>query len=208
MSKNLKLWCCLALVPLVLACILAFYGRYRYEQEMTTATAGTEDDWELNERELERNSKLEVLGIGENEMVLNLEPKVDSLTLPLVSPEYLEAEAEIARVRQELTEEMDEDLSAEAASDEMLEMDADGNPVIYDVQEGEWLASIALKLYGNRCFWGYIFDVNRDMLRSYRNVQAGTQLYLPDKKYFGIDSTDNQSIQRAAIHSAELLNNK
>ena len=92
------------------------------------------------------------------------------------------------------------------ASDEMLEMDEEGNPVIYDVSEGEWLASIALKLYGHKVYWGYLYDVNRDLLKSPDDLKAGMQLYLPNREYFGIDTTSTQSIQQAALRAANLLN--
>lgn len=205
-SKNLRLWCVLALVPVVLSILIAGYAKYKYDEIQQTATGDTED-WEPNEREDSRIANREVLNVSENEISIN-DLTSDSMAADFLTPEYLEAESAILMAKNGVLEPMADDDAMEdelLASDEMLEMDDEGNPVIYDVAEGEWLAVIALKLYGSKAFWGYIFDVNRDLLPTPNDVKAGMALYLPNPSYYEIDTTKIESIQKAAFFSAGLL---
>lgn len=204
-SKNLRLWCSLALVPVILSLLIAGYGKYKYDELALTATGDTED-WEPNEREERRIANREVLNVNENEISLN-GIDGDSVAPEFLTPEYMEAASAIKMARSGTLESSDDvELTDELmAADDMLEMDGEGNPVIYDVSEGEWLAVIALKLYGNKAYWGYIFDVNRDLLSTPNDVKAGMALYLPNTVYYKIDTTKIESLHRAAEFSARLL---
>lgn len=205
-SKNLRLWLMLAAVPIVLSFFIVGYAKYKYDGQAKTATSDV-DDWEPNERENERIARREVLDTEENSILLNLDYE-DSANQRFLTPEYLEAEAELERARNEISN-RDINMSSNdriMVEDEKLEMDEEDNPVIYEVSDGEWLASIALKLYGSKAFWGYIYEVNRDMLQAPDDVKAGMELYLPNKDYYKIDSTNIQSIQEAAKISAAYLN--
>ncbi len=204
-SKNLKLWLLLATVPVVLSFLIVGYAKYKYEDQATTSSNNI-DDWEPNERENERIARREVLDTEENRILLNINDK-DSANQKFLTPEYLEAELKMAKLRNEINNKSLE-LHQERVmvEDEKLEMDEDDNPVIYEVNDGEWLASIALKLYGSKAFWGYIYEVNRDMLHSPDDVKAGIELYLPNKEYYHIDSTNIESVQKAAQISAAFLN--
>lgn len=205
-SKNLKLWLILAAVPIVLSFLIVGYAKYEYEGQALTAS-NTVDDWEPNERENERIARREVLDTEENSILLNISNN-DSDQHRFLTPEYLEAEAKLARARSEIKN-GDVILPSNdriMVEDEKLEMDEEDNPVVYEVTEGEWLASIALKLYGSKAFWGYLYEVNRDMLNTPNDLKAGMELYLPNKEYYHIDSTNTQSIQDAAIKSAAFLN--
>ena len=204
-SRNLKLWLILAAVPIVLSFLIGGYAKYKYEEPAKTAS-NQEDDWEPNEREDERIARREVLDTEENSILLNINNEEDA-NQNFQTPEYLEAEAAIAKARMEINK---KDLNVQPdkimVEDEKLELDEESNPVVYEVNDGEWLASIALKLYGNKAFWGYLYEVNRDMLHSPDDVKAGMELYLPNKEYYHIDSTNVQSIQKAAKLSATYLN--
>lgn len=204
-SKNLKLWLILAAVPIVLSFLIVGYAKYKYEEQAKTAT-NQRDDWEPNERENERIARREVLDTEENSILLNINNE-EVANQEFQTPEYLEAEAAIAKARMEIS---NKDLNVQPdkimVEDEKLELDEESNPVVYEVNDGEWLASIALKLYGNKAFWGYLYEVNRDMLHSPDDVKAGMELYLPNKEYYHIDSTNVQSIQKAAKLSATYLN--
>lgn len=178
-SKNLKLWLVLAAVPIVLSFIIVGYAKYEYDDQAKTATSDV-DDWEPNERENERIARREVLDTEENSILLN------------IADEDINSQ-EILPTKYEIEEE------------EKLELNGAGDPVVYEVDHGEWLASIALKLYGSKAFWGYIYEVNRDMLSSPDDVKAGMELYLPNKDFYHIDSTNTQSIQEAAKVSASFL---
>ena len=202
-SKNLKLWLILAAVPILLSFLIVGYAKFKYEEQAKTAT-NMADDWEPNERENERIARREGLNTEENSIFLNIS---DSTQQDFLTPEYLEAEAEIAKAKREINrEKVALQPSQIMVDDEKLQMDEEGNPVVYEVNDGEWLASIALKLYGSKAFWGYLYEVNRDMLHSPDDVKAGMELYLPNREYYNIDTTNIQSVQQAAILSASFLN--
>lgn len=204
-SKNLRLWLILAAVPIVLSFFIVEYAKYKYEEQAKTVS-NQEADWEPNERENERIARREVLDTEENSILLNTINEEDA-NQNFQTPAYLEAEAAIAKARMEIS---NKDLNVQPVKimveDEKLELDEESNPVVYEVNDGEWLASIALKLYGNKAFWGYLYEVNRDMLHSPDDVKVGMELYLPNKEYYHIDSTNVQSIQKAAKLSATYLN--
>lgn len=204
-SKNLKLWLILAAVPIILSILIICYAKYNYEEQEKTAVR-IANDWEPNEREIERIYKREVLDTEENSILLNINNEEDAVQ-NFQTPEYLEAEAAIAKARMEIN---NKDFNVQPdrimVDDEKLQMDEEGNPVVYEVNDGEWLASIALKLYGSKAFWGYLYEVNRDMLHSPDDVKAGMELYLPNREYYNIDTTNIQSVQQAAILSASFLN--
>lgn len=85
-------------------------------------------------------------------------------------------------------------------------LDSIGNPVTVTLQSGERLTLIALKYFGSKDFWPYVFDVNCDKLKSPSNVKTGTLLYLPDKEYFMIDANSEESLNKARKRGIELLN--
>ena len=204
-SKNLKLWLMLAAVPIILSILIICYAKYNYEEQEKTAVR-IANDWEPNEREIERIYKREVLDTEENSILLNINNEEDAVQ-NFQTPEYLEAEAAIAKARMEINnKELNVQPDRIMVDDEKLQMDEEGNPVVYEVNDGEWLASIALKLYGSKAFWGYLYEVNRDMLHSPDDVKAGMELYLPNREYYKIDTTNIQSVQQAAILSASFLN--
>lgn len=204
-SKNLKLWLMLAAVPIILSILIICYAKYNYEEQEKTAVR-IANDWEPNEREIERIYKREVLDTEENSILLNINNEEDAIQ-NFQTPEYLEAEAAIAKARMEINnKELNVQPDRIMVDDEKLQMDEEGNPVVYEVNDGEWLASIALKLYGSKAFWGYLYEVNRDMLHSPDDVKAGMELYLPNREYYNIDTTNIQSVQQAAILSASFLN--
>lgn len=204
-SKNQKLWLLLAAIPIALSFIIICYVKYNYEERARIAI-NIADDWEPNVREIERISKREVLDTDENSILLNINNEEEPNQY-FQTPEYLEAEAAIAKARMEINnKELNVQPDRIMVDDEKLQMDEEGNPVVYEVNDGEWLASIALKLYGSKAFWGYLYEVNRDMLHSPDDVKAGMELYLPNREYYNIDTTNIQSVQQAAILSASFLN--
>ena len=82
---------------------------------------------------------------------------------------------------------------------------ADGSAATHTLQKGERLTLVALKYYGDKSFWPYIYEVNQDKLKSPSLVQAGMKLYLPDPKYFGIDAANPASVRKAKDKAAAIL---
>jgi hypothetical protein len=64
---------------------------------------------------------------------------------------------------------------------------------------------MAQRLYGNKAFWVYLYEVNKDQLKSPNNVTAGMNLYLPDPIYWQIDATNDTSVQTALRRAAKLV---
>lgn len=191
MTKNQRLWIMLAAIPIILSVTIASYENYKYGDQIYNFGTDSEEIIE-NEKDFSRISHYEVLGVEENELLLNLSKDVDISKFQ--TPEYIKAEAELLQTQNEYSHLLEKEyqLDALAASDEMLEMDNEGNPIFYEVEEGEWLAVIAEKLYGDKSCWHYIYEVNRDMLHSPDNIHAGMKLYLPNKEYFKIKVNQEQ----------------
>ena len=83
--------------------------------------------------------------------------------------------------------------------------DASGKYVTHKLQPGEHLTKVALDRYGEKWFWYYIYEVNRDRLNKPNVVPSNIELYLPDPTYFGIDANDSTSIREAKNKAARLL---
>lgn len=81
---------------------------------------------------------------------------------------------------------------------------ADGSLATYTLQPGDRLTLIALNYYGSKWFWPYIYEVNRNKIKSPDVISVGTVLYLPDPKYFGLDANDPESIQRAKVKAVKV----
>lgn len=81
----------------------------------------------------------------------------------------------------------------------------DGSYATYKLQSGDRLTLVALKYYGDKCFWPYIFEVNRDKLKEPGLVQSGMVLYLPDAEYFGIDANNAESVRKAKNAASSLV---
>lgn len=89
-------------------------------------------------------------------------------------------------------------------SDEMLWME-NGQPKTGKLGAGGRLTLLALRNYGDKAFWAYIYDVNAYQLGDPNNVPIGKPLYLPDPKYFGIDASDPSSIKKAQVRAMQIL---
>lgn len=81
----------------------------------------------------------------------------------------------------------------------------DGSYATHKLVAGDRLTILALKYYGEKSFWPYIFEVNKDKLKSPSLIQTGVTIYLPDPAYFGIDANDPESIRKAKNAAAPLL---
>ncbi|GHT61821.1 hypothetical protein AGMMS50239_13570 [Bacteroidia bacterium] len=68
------------------------------------------------------------------------------------------------------------------------------------------LPSLAEQKYGNRMFWVYIYEANRDKISSPVNIPTGTDLRLPDLwEDYKVDVMDSMEIKRAGILSDRML---
>lgn len=185
MTKNLRLWIMLAAIPILLSIIIASYEKYVFSNQIYYYATDSEDILE-NEKDFIRRSHYKIDNVEKSELFLNLANNIDIRKSQ--TPEYINTESELLKTQNNYSFDSENTIDALAPSDDMLEMDENGNPVFYVVKEGEWLALIAETLYGDKLCWRYIYEVNRDMLLSPDNVKPGMKLYLPNIDYFKINA--------------------
>ncbi len=130
-------------------------------------------------------------GLSERQPMVLEDAEISETTEPLETPEP-SATDEIAEAR------------PAPPTDNML-LHENGEPKTVTLKEGERLALLAERLYGDKVFWCYIFDVNAYRLTNPDQVPTGVSLYLPDPTYFNIDADDPASVRRARNHGAKLL---
>lgn len=58
------------------------------------------------------------------------------------------------------------------------------------VTEGVTLTQLSLKYYGNKAFWIYIYEANRDILRSANRIALGAEIKIPSMPSIFIDPND------------------
>ena len=114
-----------------------------------------------------------------------------------------QAEVQTKPVPQTQTEPKVEDKSSTSIADHCMK-NADGSVKTYKLQPGERLTLVALQYYGDKAFWPYIYEVNRDKIKTPNIVPAGIDLRLPDPAYFGIDVNDPQSLHKAKLKASAL----
>lgn len=72
------------------------------------------------------------------------------------------------------------------------------NPVAVEViQPGHTLRNIALKYYGNKSFWVYIYEENKSKIKNINNVPLGTKLTIPAPVKYKINPQDEESVKKA-----------
>ena len=80
-------------------------------------------------------------------------------------------------------------------------------PVTETVRPGVFLTTISLKHYGHKTFWVYIYEENKKKIQNPNNVPIGTVLIIPDPDKYGIDSKSKESVEKAKVLAAEILEN-
>ena len=77
------------------------------------------------------------------------------------------------------------------------------------MESGNRLTLLALKYYGSKVFWVYIYDYNKDKIGSNPdNVKAGMKLLIPAKEVYGIDVNDVNSREKARKLQTQLMAGK
>jgi nucleoid DNA-binding protein len=74
----------------------------------------------------------------------------------------------------------------------------------YKIRKGERLNTIALREYGHKAFWVYIYDENRKMIGNPDLVEPGMVINIPPAAKYGIDKNDQASVNRALELEIEL----
>lgn len=76
------------------------------------------------------------------------------------------------------------------------------------IHRGDRLTNIALKQYGHKLFWVYIYQHNKALIADPNNVPIGTELILPAPQQYGIDAKSRASLEAAARLQTEILTGK
>ena len=76
------------------------------------------------------------------------------------------------------------------------------------IHRGDRLTNIALKAYGHKLFWVYIYQHNKALITDPNNVPIGTELILPSPQQYGIDAKNRASLEAAAALQTEILTGK
>ena len=67
------------------------------------------------------------------------------------------------------------------------------------LRPGDRLSRLALKKYGNKAFWVYIYEENRAQLKDPDNIPVGAVITLPAASKYEINAGDTNSINRALV---------
>ena len=67
------------------------------------------------------------------------------------------------------------------------------------LRPGDRLSRLALKKYGNKAFWVYIYEENRAQLKDPDNIPVGAVITLPEASKYQINADDTNSINRALV---------
>lgn|SRR5690554_2163945 len=73
------------------------------------------------------------------------------------------------------------------------------------LDEGETLRLLALELFGDKEFWIYIYQENRDVISNPNRVPFGLELNIPDTDKYFIDCDNPNSVAKAKLEANKLL---
>lgn len=72
------------------------------------------------------------------------------------------------------------------------------------MRKGDMLTRIARETYGDRIFWVYIYEENKEKIADPDNVPLGTELVLPLPEKYAINAADTASLRRALALQFEI----
>lgn len=65
------------------------------------------------------------------------------------------------------------------------------------IEAGNTLRTLGLKYFGNKSFWVYIYQENKEKIKNPNNVPIGTQLIIPPSSKYDINAKDPKSVEKA-----------
>lgn len=132
------------------------------------------------------------------------EPSVDKMEEPTPVIENTDEPTSVVENTQpETTHQADSEPIAEPVHTESTLPDLSETLRYEELTEGSRLAWIAKKYYGDKDFWVFIYEANRDILPNPHTIKVGTRIRVP--KLTGDWSNSNHPQTRAAI---DMLNQK
>lgn len=83
-------------------------------------------------------------------------------------------------------------------------VDKDDLPMTIYLKRGETLRLLSEKYYGNRTFWVYIYEENKNVITNPNGLYVGMKLVIPSKAKYGIDANNTESLRKAKQLENEL----
>jgi nucleoid-associated protein YgaU len=77
-------------------------------------------------------------------------------------------------------------------------------PARVRLAQGKTLMEVALEHYGDKVFWVYIYEYNKNIIKHYDHIPLGTELRLPPPKTYDIDPNSQSSVEKAYKKQSEL----
>ena len=73
------------------------------------------------------------------------------------------------------------------------------------IEPGSRLTVIALKYYGHKLFWVYIYEYNKAIIADPNNIPIGTIIKVPAPEIYNINRKDRATLERAAIRQTDIF---
>jgi nucleoid-associated protein YgaU len=65
------------------------------------------------------------------------------------------------------------------------------------IQDGDRLTTIAFEEYGNKNFWIYLYEENKQIMKNPDQITSGMTIIIPPAEKYGINKKDEKSIEEA-----------
>ena len=75
----------------------------------------------------------------------------------------------------------------------------------YTLKTGDRLMAIALQEYGDKAFWVYLYEENKEKIKNPDNIPAGLTITIPAASKYGINKDDPASVQKAQALQPAIL---
>ncbi len=89
-----------------------------------------------------------------------------------------------------------------------IERDSDTNkdlPIQVQLKKGMRLALLAEQYYGNKVFWVYIYEANKDVIKNPNILPIGGVINIPERSRYSINAKDSISLEKARKLQSQLL---
>lgn len=182
------LYLMLMIIFVLLSTSLSF-GLYKY-MSMTSKV----QNWVGEQRFLVKRSEKSIF--VEQEIIPDILLSKDSNNL-------FRNNAEIVKIdTSSLIQSLKKTLSEPQKKIDTLDIFAKANKSEYIVfTKGDSLSALAQRKYGNKVFWVYIYEENREFIPHPHNIEAGIKLHLPPALKYGIDPNSPKSLRQAKVLS-------
>lgn len=70
---------------------------------------------------------------------------------------------------------------------------------IVPLEKNQRLTLLALKYYGNKVFWVYIYEANKNNIANPNEIKAGTKIRIPKAPASIVDPRNSETINRAKV---------